>query len=164
MRFALSTALVALLGLASVQAACHSRRSLERRSLARRSTIPPAPSTGESLAAPVVKKEKTVVRRQKGGARLDRQGGRTPWEDRKDASGGSASSTAPLSAMTTPAGEGSKATQTQAKASTTQTSEAQKSSSTSSSSSSSSSASSSTYTGAATFYYRASWARLPLIH
>ncbi|GAA5941837.1 hypothetical protein JCM3775_004778 [Rhodotorula graminis] len=154
MRFTLATIAISLLslGASTADAACH---KVSRRALAARAQQPAAP-------APVpfhrTSSDKKIVRRQKGGARLNRQGG--SWGGAGSASrasmtapaGGNGSGAPTTSAWSQSSSQTSKAAQVTGAAGTASSSSSATGSSASSTSSSSSSGS--TYSGTATFFYQ----------
>ncbi|GAA5910993.1 hypothetical protein JCM8208_003951 [Rhodotorula glutinis] len=152
MRFTLATLALSLLslGASTADAACH---KVSRRSLAARNEQPAAPPSAPFHGTSSNKK---VVRRQKGGARLNRQGG--SWGGAGSASRASMTAAADGSGAPTPtawsksSSQTSKAAQATGSAGTASSSSSAAGSSASSSSSSSSSGS--TYSGVATFFYQ----------
>lgn len=152
MKFSITACILALSMLSTAQAACH-RRS--RRSYGE-ALIPS--SAGVARALPEPKVIKPVVRRHKGGRRMDLErradAVRESWAQRAH-HGSAPSSAAPVTGESASSGgdsSGTATTSTWYEAATASTSTAATSATASSSSSSSSS--SGTYSGQATFFYR----------
>ncbi|GAA5844870.1 hypothetical protein JCM9279_000025 [Rhodotorula babjevae] len=154
MRCTLATVALSLLslGASTVDAACH---KVSRRALAARNERPAAPRPAPFQRT---SRNKQIVRRQKGGARLNRQGG--SWGGAGSAArasmtapaNGSGSGAPSAAAWSQSSSQTSKAAQATGEAwSASSSSSAAASTSTSSSSSSSSG---STYSGVATFFYQ----------
>ncbi|GAA5893366.1 hypothetical protein JCM5296_004857 [Sporobolomyces johnsonii] len=155
MKFALSLAL--LLASTAVSASCH-------RSTRRSNVLATANDDADLLSLHAVAKDslKKVVRRHKGGNRLDarrnhRRGGRGDSNNKQNWTGGNGQQQnggASSASMTTPSGS-QYTSSAQAKSSSTSKQASQTSSSSAASSTSSSSGSSgTTYTGIATFFYQ----------
>ncbi|GAA6047712.1 hypothetical protein JCM3770_001739 [Rhodotorula araucariae] len=162
MHYSAVTLALSLLALSSTASAtCH---RVSRRALAVRDAVDPI--NAASPAAQVRRSSShdgnKVVRRQKGGARLDRQNGGRAYADWSQGGTGNSASSALKASMTAPAGaSGTPTTSMWTKgASSSQTGTAGTISSTTSSAShatssnSSSNASASTYSGKATFFYQ----------
>jgi len=156
MHFTFAVIALSLLGLgvSTVDAACH---KVSRRALAARNEQPAAPRLA---AFQRTSSSKQVVRRQKGGARLNRQGeswggaGSAARASMTAPAGDSGSGAPSAAAWTKSSSQTSKAAQATGGAWTASSSSSAAASTSTSSSASSSSGS--TYSGVATFFYRAS--------